>query len=50
MNVGQGDLGVMKELLEEGRKGKIEPRVELILGKINDVVSGLLCRHWIRLH
>lgn len=35
---------VVEELLEEGRKQKVEPRVELLLGEIYGVFPSLLCR------
>lgn len=31
MNVGRRNLGIMKELLEKGWKGKMKPRVELLV-------------------
>ena len=40
----------MKELLENGRNGKTEPRVELLFGKINGIVSDLFYGYWILLH
>ena len=45
MNVGRRDLGVIKELLEKRRNGKMKPCIELLLGKINDVVPDFFCRH-----
>ena len=49
MNVDWSDLGVMKKLIEKWPKGKTKPRVELFFAKINGIVSGLLCGHWITL-
>ena len=50
MNEGWRDLGVMKELLEKGRKGKAEPRIELLLGEVHGIVSNLLYRHGVTLY
>lgn len=50
MNEGRGNLGVVKELLENGRKGKPEPRIELLLGEVHGIMLDLLCGHGITLH
>ena len=50
MDIGWGNLGVMKELFEKRQERKAEPRIELLLGEINGVVSGFLCGHGISLH
>lgn len=50
MDVGWRNLGVMKELFEKIRKGKMEPCIELLLGKINGMVSDILCGHGISFH
>ena len=50
MDIGWRNLGIMKELFEKRLKGKTEPRVELLIGKINDVVSDLLYGHEIPFH
>ena len=40
----------MEEFLEEGRKRKTEPRIELLLGEVNSVVRGFLCGHGVPIH
>ena len=40
----------MEELFENGRKGKTEPRIELLLGEIDGVVPDFLCGHGIPIH
>ena len=50
MDISWRNLGIMKELFEKRRKEKAEPRVELLIGKINDIVSYLLCGHGIPFH
>ena len=40
----------MEELFENGRKGKTEPRIELLLGEIDGVVPDFLCGHGVPIH
>lgn len=50
VDIGQRDLGVVQELLENERKRKTKSRVKLLLAKKNGVVPSLFCGHWVLLH
>lgn len=50
MNEGWGNLGVVEELLEKRRKGKVEPCIELLLGEVHGIMPDLLCGYRITLH
>ena len=50
MKEGRRDLGIIKKLLEEGRKEKAEPDIELFLAEVNGIVRLLLSRHGITVY
>lgn len=50
MKEGQRDLGIMKKLLEQGRKEEVEPDIELFLAEVNDIVRLLLSRRGITVY
>lgn len=45
-----GNFSIVEELLENGRKGKAKPRIELLLGEIHGVILSLLYRPGTTLH
>ena len=50
MDVGRKDLGEVKKLFEERRKRKSEPRIELLLKKVNSIVGSFLNGHSLPVH
>ena len=50
MDVSQRNLSEVKKLFEERRKRKPEPRIELLLSKVNSVVGSFLNRHNLPVH
>ena len=50
MDVSQRNLSEVKKLFEEGRKRKPEPRIELLLSKINSIVGSFLSVHSFPVH
>ena len=50
MDISWRNLSEVDELFEERRKRKLEPRIELLLGKVNDVVDSFLSGHSILVH